>query len=182
KTQYLTQVNGMPNTVLRHLQRSLREFMAGGAKRSPINLKTLMAPVEKGGKGVLDLQARNEAIQLVNFGVLANFEPGETANWAVLALHRLSKHVRKGDRVDDAARLNILLQSYDTSRLQWPKHQASMLATARKYGYTFDTVEPSLEIAKMLPAFHHVAPQPGTRQMNNSKASKCLRETHHVKT
>ncbi|KAJ7229976.1 hypothetical protein GGX14DRAFT_343684 [Mycena pura] len=57
-----------------------------------------------------------------------------------------------------------------------------MLATARKYGYTFDTVEPSLEIAEMLPAFHHVAPQPGARQVNNSKASKCLRDTHHVKT
>ncbi|KAJ7220661.1 hypothetical protein GGX14DRAFT_353968, partial [Mycena pura] len=57
-----------------------------------------------------------------------------------------------------------------------------MLATARKYGYVFDTVEPSLEIAEMLPAFHHIAPRPGTRQVNNSQASKCLRERHHVKT
>ncbi|KAJ7208523.1 hypothetical protein GGX14DRAFT_334299, partial [Mycena pura] len=57
-----------------------------------------------------------------------------------------------------------------------------MLATARKYGYIFDTVEPGREIAEMLPAFHHIAPQPGTRQVNNSQASKCLRETHHVKT
>ncbi|KAJ7226832.1 hypothetical protein GGX14DRAFT_308154, partial [Mycena pura] len=57
-----------------------------------------------------------------------------------------------------------------------------MLATARKYGYTFDTIDPSLEIAMMLPAFHHIAPRPGVRQVNNSQASQCLRTTHLVRT
>src|ERR1700761_6645031 len=140
------------------------------------------APVEKGGKGVLDLKARNESIHLVNFGVLAQFEPDQAANWATLLLHRLSKSVRLGDRADDNARLNILIQSWDANKSKWPKHHVAMLKTARKYGHLFDTVEPSREVAGMLPAYHHIAPQPGTRQVNNSQASKCLRETHHVKT
>ncbi|KAJ7185337.1 hypothetical protein C8R46DRAFT_817874, partial [Mycena filopes] len=63
-TQYLTQVNGMPPRVLAHLRKALREFMWSG-KSSPVSLETLMAPRSHGGKNLLNLEARNEALDLM---------------------------------------------------------------------------------------------------------------------
>ncbi|KDQ62216.1 hypothetical protein JAAARDRAFT_122432, partial [Jaapia argillacea MUCL 33604] len=54
-TQYLTQVQGMPAPVEDCLVKRTRKFMWGDKTQSPVNLKTLYAPVSQGGRGVLDL-------------------------------------------------------------------------------------------------------------------------------
>ncbi|KAJ7115512.1 hypothetical protein C8R43DRAFT_830363, partial [Mycena crocata] len=63
-TQYLQQVNEMPKQVLNHLLKTQREFMWGG-KSSPVQREMLMAPRAEGGKNLLDLKARNDALQLM---------------------------------------------------------------------------------------------------------------------
>ncbi|KAJ7663724.1 hypothetical protein DFH06DRAFT_924300, partial [Mycena polygramma] len=63
-TQYLTQVNEMPDHIFKHLVKAEREFMWGG-KSAPVSLNVLMAPRDAGGKNLLDLQARNQALQFV---------------------------------------------------------------------------------------------------------------------
>ncbi|KAJ7139963.1 hypothetical protein C8R43DRAFT_820840, partial [Mycena crocata] len=63
-TQYLTQVNEMQPETLNHLLKAQREFMWSG-KSSPVQRETLMAPRTQGGKKLLDLKARNEALQLM---------------------------------------------------------------------------------------------------------------------
>ncbi|KAJ7616837.1 hypothetical protein DFH06DRAFT_899171, partial [Mycena polygramma] len=63
-TQYLTQVNEMPKHIFKHLVRAEREFMWGG-KAAPVSMEMLMAPRDAGGKNLLDLQSRNEALKFV---------------------------------------------------------------------------------------------------------------------
>ncbi|KZP26707.1 hypothetical protein FIBSPDRAFT_732124 [Athelia psychrophila] len=63
-TQYLTAVQGMPKEIERSLEKTLKDFIWDN-KRSPINLKMLTLPIEKGGHGILDIPVRHEAIDLV---------------------------------------------------------------------------------------------------------------------
>ena len=119
-TQYLTQVNGMPKHVLKHLLRSQRDFVTAGAKTSPISRAMLMAPKSVGGKGMLDLEARNEAIMLVKAAPLAEMDPEKRAPWAALAIHRLGKHIVKSMNVEPNSIVNFLGQSWHVSRKEWP--------------------------------------------------------------
>ncbi|KAF8184119.1 hypothetical protein K438DRAFT_1599014, partial [Mycena galopus ATCC 62051] len=64
RTQYLTQVNRMPQAVLKHVLNSQRELMNEG-KSSMVSRDQLMAPRERGSLGMLDLEARNTALQMV---------------------------------------------------------------------------------------------------------------------
>ncbi|KAJ7246799.1 hypothetical protein B0H12DRAFT_985709, partial [Mycena haematopus] len=74
RTQYLAQVNGMPPAVIKHVLKAQKEFMNDG-KSSMVSREQLMAPREKGGIGMLDLEARNEALQMVKAGSLAETDP-----------------------------------------------------------------------------------------------------------
>ena len=63
-TQYLTKVQGMPGTVEKTLTDIIRKFMWNGEGRPAISLDYLCSDIEDGGKKVLDLKARNEAIHI----------------------------------------------------------------------------------------------------------------------
>ncbi|KAJ7138834.1 hypothetical protein C8R46DRAFT_822761, partial [Mycena filopes] len=57
-----------------------------------------------------------------------------------------------------------------------------MLTCAKKYGVEFNTPDPSHEIQKLLPLWHHHGENPERRQLNNKAQCKCLRFKHGVTT
>ncbi|KAJ7609549.1 hypothetical protein DFH06DRAFT_933083, partial [Mycena polygramma] len=59
-----------------------REFIWGGAKSSPVQREILLAPIEEGGKNMFDLQARNEAIQIMTLQSFLESDPDKRATWA----------------------------------------------------------------------------------------------------
>lgn len=59
-TQYLTIVQGMPRPVHLSLQTMVRDFLWDGRRTPPVGMDTLYLPVEEGGLGLLDFNARNE--------------------------------------------------------------------------------------------------------------------------
>ncbi|KAJ3963515.1 hypothetical protein EV361DRAFT_779456, partial [Lentinula raphanica] len=61
-TQYLTKVQGMPKEIESRLERRIRNFLWDDKKHVRINKETISAPIEMGGRNLLDLLARNEAI------------------------------------------------------------------------------------------------------------------------
>ncbi|KAF9266933.1 hypothetical protein L218DRAFT_1066742, partial [Marasmius fiardii PR-910] len=63
-TQYLTKVQGMPKDVEAKLVKRIHNFLWDDKNGRTINRETLYAPLE-GGKNILDLEARNEAIDLM---------------------------------------------------------------------------------------------------------------------
>ncbi|KAF9497311.1 hypothetical protein BDN71DRAFT_1481863 [Pleurotus eryngii] len=63
QTQYLAIVQGMPKQIEDNLRKHMRKFFWRD-KRSPIQEETIFAPAGKGGQGVLDICARNKAIQV----------------------------------------------------------------------------------------------------------------------
>ena len=63
-SQYLTTVQGMPEHIENLLQKKINQFVWGG-KKGTINKNHLSAQLEKGGLNLLDIQAHNEAIDLM---------------------------------------------------------------------------------------------------------------------
>ena len=62
-TQYLTKVQGMPRGIETQITKILQDIIWDGKKPS-ISMERLSKPVEEGGIKLLDIQARNEAIEI----------------------------------------------------------------------------------------------------------------------
>lgn len=63
-SQYMTATQGMPEQTQKTIQKIINNFIWEGGK-ARVNSKTMSAPLDKGGMKVLDLQARNNAIDLM---------------------------------------------------------------------------------------------------------------------
>ncbi|KAF6759303.1 hypothetical protein DFP72DRAFT_776799, partial [Ephemerocybe angulata] len=86
-TQYLTRVQGMPDKVVKDLNKIVDDFVyaKGGAKSAnAIAIATLKAPVEEGGFKLIDLESRNNAIALM---ILQRYQSPEDRRpaWARVA-------------------------------------------------------------------------------------------------
>ncbi|KAK7057847.1 hypothetical protein R3P38DRAFT_2497413 [Favolaschia claudopus] len=178
-SQYLTQVNEMPPAVFNHLLKAMREFMWGG-KSPPINFETLTAPRDKGGKNLLDLKARNDALHLMKLKSYLDLDPSTRAEWCYLLDRRLAKRVTNDSRAAPEALINTFLQSWRADEREWPKRHKSMMRSAKKFGISFDVLAATTEVLSDLPIWHHHGENPHMPQTNNSPACYCLRGQHGV--
>ncbi|TDL17428.1 hypothetical protein BD410DRAFT_816480 [Rickenella mellea] len=64
RTQYLTRVQGMPKEVEHTLTKMIQKFMWGDSAPL-VGAATLTSPISDGGKKLLDIEARNQAIELM---------------------------------------------------------------------------------------------------------------------
>ncbi len=71
-TQFLTQVQGMPNEVLSKI---IKDFMWDDNSSPQIANKALIKPISKGGLDLLDLEARNDVINIMWLKAYLNFSP-----------------------------------------------------------------------------------------------------------
>jgi hypothetical protein len=180
-TQYLTQMNGMPTDVEKKLISTQQDWMWGGAKSSPVGRNMLLAPIEGGGKNMFDLQARNEAIQMMTLKSYLEMDPEKRSKWAYFGDKLLAKRDKKGSRVQAGSHINMFMQNYSPKLNKLPAFLKGMLACAKKYSVEFDTLNPSKEIRNSLPLWHHHGENPAKRQINNAPQCKCLRKNHGVK-
>ena len=63
-SQYMTTVQGMPKDVETTIQKMINNFVWGG-DRASITLNQTREHLKNGGVNLLDIQARNEAIELM---------------------------------------------------------------------------------------------------------------------
>jgi hypothetical protein len=89
-SQYLTSAQGMPKEIEDILSAKSRKFIWDGEGKNSVSMDILNAPVAKGGKNVLHLKSRNEAIELKWLkGLLAPIE--KRPLWAFFAHALLAK-------------------------------------------------------------------------------------------
>jgi hypothetical protein len=82
-TQYLTQVQGMPSEIEKQIARRVRKYVWDDKNVSPVNEQTLYAPIEMGGRALLDISSRNEAIAVMWLRNYLVFGPNRPA-WALV--------------------------------------------------------------------------------------------------
>jgi hypothetical protein len=184
-TQYLTKVQEMPERITKRLTDTIWDFIwEGKARSAPINRETMHATPLEGGKKILDLEARNKAIQLT--WLQAYMTTSNRPTWAYFAnsLLRLAAPI-SGRIIDQKAAVNPILQNWrprTTGNTTLPKELTSMIRMAKKHGVRIDGIETGEEIRNTLPIWFHIGETAYMRQMTNRPAAKCLRTTHGVQT
>jgi ribonuclease HI len=150
-----------------------------------VNKETVHAPSSVGGKDLLDIVARNEAITITWLKTYLSFGP-EHPLWCFVADELLAKKAVVSDiNVDEAMRLNTYLQSwapYQSAATLKSKDLANMMEVGKRYGVTLDAMAVSRKIQDSMPIWYHKFSN-GDRWLFNSPSYviKCLKEKHRVK-
>ncbi|KAF9497965.1 hypothetical protein BDN71DRAFT_1352124, partial [Pleurotus eryngii] len=151
QTQYLTQSQGMPLEVAKTLEKILHSFMWEGSRLEAVSKEILSMKHEAGGKKLLDLQTRNDAVALRDLAGFVNFGPERPA-WAYVVDMLVSSGLSNREQVGSP-----LLQSWKMKvrRKNVPYFVKEMLRAAKKYGLTIQTVSMSTELLGEMPTWHH---------------------------
>lgn len=73
--QFLTKAQGMPTNIEETLTKMARDFIWEGSTKRKIALENLQRPIEEGGLNLLDIQARNDAIEITWLKTYLDFSP-----------------------------------------------------------------------------------------------------------
>ena len=186
-TQCLTKVQGMPRSVEKTLTDIIRSSTWNGEGRPMVSLDHLCNDTEDGGKKILDINARNEAIHLTWLQSYLNLEENRPT-WAFIADEILAADIPNDQKIADTrqARINQFLQTWH-SRLIAPKKATNpdqstkkptptdlkeMLRVAKKYNVKLEAILPLKEAQSRMPVLHHA--QIRKPVSYTSETAKCL--------
>jgi len=197
-TQYLTAAQGMPSDMVRHAETLSMDFMWEYKRSHTVNVATLKLPRERGGLGLLDISARNDAIYLNWLREYADATENRPI-WADVVdeiLHRttLDCQDRVGGRTDMLS--NFLLQNWTptsatpTRENSRPNSQATglplelkmMVSVAKRYGVTVDAPFIAQEARLSNSVWLHHDRHPGMHPRLNPTQVACLLDNHKVRT
>ncbi len=184
RTQYLTEVQGMPPSVEKHLVKRILKFMWKDSKQKPVVLKTMCKPISEGGLGLVDIPRRNRAIAVKWLQRYLNFD--HRPKWALLCDTILAKrHLQRERGISDAIKRNVFLQSWSANQGHadpLPRDIKELLRTAKEYGLQLDQLVVLPETAREMPIWYHIEADDRIRRIVTSRASTCLRDNHAVRT
>lgn len=179
-TQFLTMVQGMPQSIEARLIRKMNAFMWGRAGSPPIALQTLTAPISKGGLNLLDLRVRNDAIHLRWLRSYLCLGDPNRPTWAFVADALISQHIPSNYRAPDpSTHINTFLQTWKPSlrppHTKLPHDLMQMLKVAKKYNVHFDSLLLDPTLKRDLPIWFHFGlrqpPPPEDSDENDNHAS-----------
>ncbi|GLB44704.1 putative RNA-DNA hybrid ribonuclease activity [Lyophyllum shimeji] len=172
------------------LRKKIRNFIWHD-KHAPVSEEILFAPIEEGGRALLDISARNEAIEIMWLVSYLSFGP-ERPLWALVADELFALNVPQSERhVDKRVRNNIFLQSWESSKAK-TTHQNQraqvypdllrLQVIAEKYGLRPEGLAFSKDIVRARPIWYHSDADRRIRLLNRGAASNCLKDNHAVWT
>lgn len=97
-TFYLTKVQWMLSEIEARLEKTIREYI-WDSKKPMVNLETLYKPEKWGGRNLLDLQSRNEAIHLSWLKEYMRLSEGRL-KWAYLANIIIRQNARTANKIE----------------------------------------------------------------------------------
>lgn len=184
RTQYLARVQSRPGSVQDKIMSMVKDFIWKGNKHPRIGIETLQKPVEKGGLDLLDVEARNEAIELMWLKEYLQLND-DRPKWAFLADRLLAKAVTgAGRNTVPMARFNAFLQTWKVSThpaAKLPEQLKKMVKAAAKYGVRVEVANPDEGLKLAMPSWYHIG-STVDRVVMNTPGLQCLRENHNVKT
>ncbi|KAJ6541344.1 hypothetical protein B0H19DRAFT_958570, partial [Mycena capillaripes] len=137
-----------------------------------------------GGKDLLDLVARNEAIAITWLKTYLSFGPNRPL-WCFVADELLAtKAVLADQNVDEAMRINTYLQSWAPYQNSWElgsRDLADMMKIGRKYGITADAIAVSRKLQGDMLVWYHRFSGGDKRLFNAKEVVKCMKEKHRVR-
>lgn len=180
-TQFLAKAQGMPDNIITALTKIIRDFIWEEDSSPRIALNLLQCPRDKGGLGLLDLRARNEAIELIWLKSYLNFSPSRP-EWAVITDLIIAASARP--KTVKHARINPFLQTWEaTLRGRRSRKLGNdivrMLKAAKKHNTNLAAIRVAINLQSQLPVWYHIASE--KCPMGNA-ASRCLLRKHKAST
>ncbi|KAI0722998.1 hypothetical protein C8Q76DRAFT_767047 [Earliella scabrosa] len=176
RTQFLTAAQTMPPKVEQKIIKIIINFVWKDDRHPRISRETLYKPISEGGLGLVDIAARNEAIDLMwlrSYLTLGERRP----KWAYVADALIARAVIAADRnVEEAAKVNLFLQTWKVNTRRGrdlPEDLRRMLKAGEKYKVRIEAPNPAKKMKLALPLWYHIG---------RSEGSKCLRQNHGVAT
>ena len=178
-TQFLTKAQGMPTHIESALTKMIRDFMWEDDSSPRIALELLQRPIEEGGLNLLDLKARNEAIEIVWLKSYLDLSPTRPT-WAIVT--DLIIDTSAPTTMCDQARGNPFLQTWNIPMKGRRAEKLNndivrMVTAAQKYDANLAAIRLTPQLKSLLPAWYHIAADP--RPITNVE-SKCLLNTHET--
>ncbi|KAJ6451989.1 hypothetical protein C8R47DRAFT_998262, partial [Mycena vitilis] len=186
RTQYLTRVQGMPKHIEDTLVKLIRDFLWDG-KKARVSLDTMILPVNQGGKGILDLSARNKAIDLWNLQCYL-MQGEDRPLWCYFVDHILRNYLEKSSylNIRPGQIVNIFLHNIHLpiprSKIL-PDDLKRMISAADDFNLKFTALSIDREVQLDMPMWKH--PSVRHEAYKNTclrDAATCLRTNHAVRT
>ncbi|KAJ3832003.1 hypothetical protein F5878DRAFT_548785, partial [Lentinula raphanica] len=171
----------MPREVETRIEKRIRKFLWDDKTLVRVNKETIYAPIAEGGRQLLDLLARNEAILVTWLRSYLNLNENR-ATWTYIADAILAHHVpSKFANLEERDKINTFLQSWTSNSSKLPKDLRDLISIAKKYGARTEGLAFSRNIIRQMPIWLH-SEAADIHKLHNSKESRCLRQNHGVIT
>jgi hypothetical protein len=182
-TQYLTKAQGMPPEIEKRLSKRIRTFMWNHEGTPPISTTTMNLPQTKGGRKLLNIEARNKAIQLT--WLKSHLQMGcNRPTWAHIADELINSKLPNKPNIDRPTRINIFLQSWNSNpnvTTKISQDLTAMIRTGNKCNVKLQVLLPSQKLKEEMPIWLHIGARKALKELTNKTEAKFLRHKHKVK-
>ncbi|KAH6909932.1 hypothetical protein BKA70DRAFT_1045014, partial [Coprinopsis sp. MPI-PUGE-AT-0042] len=185
-TQYLTRVQGMPESTIKKLNKMIDNHIhakRGERKSNTISIEQLQRPIEEGGLGVLNIPARNDTIELMRLKQYLRPD-GLRPIWAYLADLILAEcAAKKYKGVGTQALRNQFIQNWNSNlkNSAMPDSLKRMIRAARKHQVQFAPEILNKELRLNVDIWFHPEIE-GRTPAYKDRWSRCQKETHAIQT
>lgn len=179
RTQFLTKAQGMPKQVADTLTKLTRAFIWGDNVAPRLAFEALCKKKEEGGINLLNINNRNEAIEVVWLKEYLRAKPARPT-WARITDILINDLAPTNLHTN--ARHNTFLQKWNVptkgKRAQkLGEDTVRMLKAAHKYKLTFTPLNLSQCLRSQLPAWQHLGVE---KEVPQNPRSLCLLATHNL--
>lgn len=176
-TQFLTTAQGMPKQIEDALIKTIREFIWESTAPPTMSMSRLYAPIDEGGINLLNISARNKAIDIIRLKSYLDLSPYRP-KWAYLT-----------DAIINTLHPNIPPKPPTFPLSSWsppsrgpraanlPFCIRSIIKTAKESKLTFAPMRLSKQLKLQLPAWFHLGAPP---RAYNRLRDECLKTKHKV--
>ncbi|KAL1940025.1 hypothetical protein VTO73DRAFT_9360 [Trametes versicolor] len=183
-TQFATDVQRMPETVVKRLVAMIRCYVWEDKHHVPVAMEYLYLPKAQGGLDMIDIEARNEAIDIMWLKAYLSSGPGRPM-WAAVVDDLLAHHVPKDTAArKELPRINMFLQHWSPKTCALPADMKAMIKVAKKYGLRQEGLAFNRATLRDMPIWGHG--QTDVTEMKKmtrkSAAVRCLARNHGVVT
>ncbi|TFK84938.1 hypothetical protein K466DRAFT_449709, partial [Polyporus arcularius HHB13444] len=158
RSQFLAKAQPMSEKVETRLKTIVARFMANGERVPRIGRETLYQPPTVGGLNLLDVVARNEAIDAVHLKEYLSTGLSRP-RWAVVADAIFARSTMAASRnVEDTAKVNAFLQTWKVSTHATAglgRDLSRIVKVARKYNVTLAPLTVTGAFAEGMPVWYH---------------------------
>ncbi|KAJ7044018.1 hypothetical protein C8F04DRAFT_942895, partial [Mycena alexandri] len=180
-TQYLAKVQGMPKDVEERIEKRIRRFLWAEKTNVTVNKETIYAPKDMGGRNLLDIVARNEAVSITWLKAYLTFGKDRPL-WAYVTDEILSiKALGSAKHVEETLRTCPYLQTWRPKLSDLSEDLAQMIKVGDKYHLEMESLAIARETQREMPIWYHNKSSAKKKLFNRGPEIKCLRRNHQVR-